>query len=128
MNPINKNKSYSLLLTTKEFSHVRILEFNLKKNSSSYKAMEMLGLEYTMSFSAFPARNSNLREPQKKSFFSGQSTNAFSPHPRAKWSKERLQNKLIKRSLFLSGQSLTPPPILVDCPLKKERKKMLRLP
>ena len=47
----------------------------------------------------------------KKVFFSEQSTKAFSRPPPPSASKERLQISLVDNTL--------PPPLLVDCPLKK---------
>ena len=61
---------------------------------------------------------------KKGYFFSGQSTKAFSPSPRLSDKKNGYQFKkkyhIIKSSFFLSGQPLTPSPLLVDCQLKKK--------
>ena len=55
---------------------------------------------------------------KKSSFFSGQSTKAFSPAPLGLVVKRRLQKKHLKKFFFLSGQPLPPSPLLLDCPLK----------
>ena len=58
---------------------------------------------------------------KKKSFSSGQSAKALSTPPLGLVVKRTAT----KKSSFLSGQPLTPmPPLLVDCQLKKKKKKL----